>query len=281
MINKTLGIFLIYGFFVYSYFSVSAEEIDPEKVLAVVNEKEISLGHLIIAVSKLPPEYQKLENDYLFEMVLDQLINQEIVGQSLSKEKMNTKFKLENEIRSIRAQNAIEAAIDGFPNEEQILGAYEEVTNSFKKTEEFKVAHILVENELDAQKLLIAIETGEVFSELAKKKSNGPSAQNGGSLGWFSKGQMVPEFESAVLKLDLGEISPPVKTQFGWHIIKLNNKRLTEMPLLKDLRYDLIQNLQQVFINEYISKNSQSMDIQKFKSNQSSNNIKNIDLLQR
>jgi peptidyl-prolyl cis-trans isomerase C len=277
--NKTLRIFLIYIFSIYSFFPLFADEIDPAEVIAIVNDKEITLGHLIIAVANLPPEYQNLENDYLFEMVLDQLVNQEVVAQSSLNEEMSAKFKLENEIRSIQAKNALENAIFGFPNEKQIKNAYQEVKESFKKTEEFKAAHILVKNKIEAQNLLITIENGVAFSELAKEKSIGPSAQNGGDLGWFSKGQMVPDFEMAVLKLDLGEISQPVKTQFGWHIIKLKNKRLTELPSLEDLRNELIQTLQQGFINEYISKNTKSMNIKKYKNNQSINYIKNIELL--
>ena len=145
--------------------------------------------------------------------------------------------------------------------------------------EEFNAAHILVENEYDAQELLVSLEKGAEFSQLAIDKSIGPSASNGGNLGWFSQGQMVPEFELAVLDLQLGEISPPIKTQFGWHIIKLNNKRLQKFPPLENVRNELIQNLKQNFIDDYISESATSMNIKTFKTIQSTNKITDIKIL--
>ncbi len=90
---------------------------------------------------------------------------------------------------------------------------------------EVKASHILVKSEEEAKQLLGKIKAGEPFEALARKFSNCPSGKNGGDLGFFGKGQMVREFEEAAFSLKVGEISQPVKTQFGWHILKVTGKR--------------------------------------------------------
>ena len=279
MIQKTLRNYLIFVFSIQSFFPLFAQAVDPKEVLAIINDQKITFGHVIVAISKLPQEYKNLEDDYLFEMVIDQLVKQEVVAQSLTEESELTKLLIENEVRSIKARETIEATIKEFPNEKQIKAAYLETKKSFEAKEEFNAAHILVENEYDAQELLVSLEKGAEFSQLAIDKSIGPSASNGGNLGWFSQGQMVPEFEFAVLNLQLGEISPPIKTQFGWHIIKLNNKRLQKFPPLENVRNELIQNLKQNFIDDYISESATSMNIKTFKTIQSTNKITDIKIL--
>ncbi len=279
MIQKTLRNFLILTFSFQSIFPVLAQAIDPEEVLATVNEQKITYGHLIVAISNLPQEYKNLEDDYLVEMVIDQLVKQEIVAQSLLEENKLTKLLIENEVRSIKARETMETALKGFPSEKQIDAAYLETKKTFDNTEEFHAAHILVESEYEVQELIKSLNNGIEFSQLAIDKSIGPSAPNGGNLGWFSKGQMVPEFELAVLELQLGEISKPVKTQFGWHIIKLNDKRLRELPPIEAVRDKLIQNLQQSFIDDFIREKGSLMTIEKFKSTQSTAGIRDIEIL--
>ena len=279
MIQKTLRNFLIFTFSFQSIFPVLAQAIDPEEVLATVNEQKITYGHLIVAISNLPQEYKNLEDDYLVEMVIDQLVKQEIVAQSLLEENKLTKLLIENEVRSIKARETMETALKGFPSEKQIDAAYLETKKTFDNTEEFHAAHILVESEYEVQELIKSLNNGIEFSQLAIDKSIGPSAPNGGNLGWFSKGQMVPEFELAVLELQLGEISKPVKTQFGWHIIKLNDKRLRELPPIEAVRDKLIQNLQQSFIDDFIREKGSLMTIEKFKSTQSTSGIRDIEIL--
>lgn len=88
-----------------------------------------------------------------------------------------------------------------------------------------KASHILVDTEQEAQVLKARIDRGESFSELAKKYSKCPSGKEGGDLGYFEKGQMVPEFEDAAFNLPIGQTSNPVKTQFGWHLIKVYDKQ--------------------------------------------------------
>ena len=182
----------------FSSTQVVGEEYKTGLVLAEVNGKNITLDHIIAAVAKLPSEYNTLEADYILEGVLDQIVKQEIMAQILDTSEKFIEVSLENEIRSIRAKYSIEKLMEGFPGNDQLLAAYETATETIQSLEEFNASHILVESEKEALNILNSLKAGSDFSKLAKEKSTGPSGPNGGQLGWFGPGQMVPEFEAAV-----------------------------------------------------------------------------------
>ena len=93
-------------------------------------------------------------------------------------------------------------------------------------TSEVRASHILVDNEEHAKQIKLELERSDkTFAPLAKEKSQGPSGDNGGDLGFFGRGAMVPPFEKAAFKLDVGEVSDPVKTEFGWHLIKKTDEK--------------------------------------------------------
>ena len=221
-------------------------------VLAEVNGKNITLDHIIAAVAKLPSEYNTLEADYILEGVLNQIVKQEIMAQILDTSEKFIEVSLENEIRSIRAKYSIEKLMEGFPGNDQLLAAYETATETIQSLEEFNASHILVESEKEALNILNSLKAGSDFSKLAKEKSTGPSGPNGGQLGWFGPGQMVPEFEAAVLVLEIGGISQPVKTQFGWHLVKLNDIRVKALPTFEEMKPELVQQLSQAKIDQLL-----------------------------
>ena len=231
---------------------VVSEEYTTGIILAEVNGKNITLDHIITAVAKLPPEYNNLESDYILEGVLDQIIKQEIMAQVLDTSEEFIKVSLENEIRSIKAKYAVEKHMQGFPKNDQLLAAYENATKSMQSLEEFNASHILVESEEEALNILVSLETGTKFSKLAQEKSTGPSGPNGGQLGWFGPGQMVPEFEATVLVLEVGSVSQPVKTQFGWHVVKLNDRRVKPLPTFEEMKPELTQQLSQARIDQLL-----------------------------
>ena len=221
-------------------------------VLAEVNGKNITLDHIIAAVAKLPSEYNTLEAEYILEGVLNQIVKQEIMAQILDTSEKFIEISLENEIRSIRAKYSIEKLMEGFPGSDQLLAAYETATETIQSSEEFNASHILVESEKEALKILNSLKAGSDFSKLAQEKSTGPSGPNGGQLGWFGPGQMVPEFEAAVLVLEIGGISQPVKTQFGWHLVKLNDIRVKALPTFEEMKPELVQQLSQAKIDQLL-----------------------------
>lgn len=236
----------------FSSTQVVGEEYKAGLVLAEVNGKNITLDHIIAAVAKLPSEYNTLEADYVLEGVLNQIVKQEIMAQILDTSEKFIEVSLENEIRSIRAKYSIEKLMEGFPGNDQLLAAYETATETIQSLEEFNASHILVESEKEALNILNSLKAGSDFSKLAQEKSTGPSGPNGGQLGWFGPGQMVPEFEAAVLVLEIGSISQPVKTQFGWHLVKLNDRRVKALPTFEEMKPELVQQLSQARIDQLL-----------------------------
>ena len=258
---------------------VVSEEPSSETVLAEVNGKNITLGHIIAAVAKLPTEYNNLEADYILEGVLDQIVKQEIMAQILDLSEKFIEVSLENEIRSIRAKYAVEKLMQDFPKTDQVLEAYNEATVSMQSLEEFNASHILVGSEKTALEILNSLEKGSKFSELAQEKSTGPSGPSGGQLGWFGLGQMVPEFEAAVLVLEVGDVSQPVKTQFGWHIVKLNDQRIKPLPTLEEMKPELVQQLSQARIDQLLEIETSKSKVEVFNVNIEPNLVRNLDLL--
>ena len=266
---------------IYSSMNVYAEQNETETVLATVNGKNITLGHIINAVTGLPPEYQNLEDDYLLKGVLDQVIKQEVMSQILDVSKNRVKISVENETRSIRAKFAVEKEMEGFPTENQIRDAYQTATLSLKNVEEFNASHILIDSENEAKELVDLLKSGSNFSDLAKEKSTGPSAPSGGNLGWFGPGQMVPEFEAAVLVLEVADTSQPVQTQFGWHIIKLNDRRKKQPPSIEELRPEIIQRLSQAKVEEILNAAASKATIVLSTPEINPNLIRRFDLLEK
>ncbi|MEM7089955.1 MAG: peptidylprolyl isomerase [Pseudomonadota bacterium] len=240
-----------------------AAETDPDAstVVARVNGDEITLGHVIATASALPAQYQQLENQVLYDFILEQLIQQHLLGQEQDELNTLNALRLENEARSLRAVQTVNALIDTVITDEAIQAAYDAQFADFAGEDEFDASHILVETEEEAQEIKAQLDDGADFAELAQQRSTGPSGPNGGALGWFGKGQMVPEFETAVLELEKGQVSDPVQTQFGWHVVMLNDTRTSEAPALDSVRADLAQTLQQEAVQARIDELTQQAQI--------------------
>ncbi|MEO1107285.1 MAG: peptidylprolyl isomerase [Pseudomonadota bacterium] len=236
---------------------------DASTVVARVNGDEITLGHIIATVAVLPPQYTQIEDDVLFDFVLEQLIQQQLLGQQQQELTSQNALTLDNEKRSLLAVQTVGALTDSVVTDEAIQAAYDAQYAEFEGEDEFDASHILVESEDEAKVIKAQLDDGADFAEMAREHSTGPSGPNGGSLGWFGKGQMVPEFENAVVGLEKGQISDPVQTQFGWHLVILNDKRKSEAPALEAVRDELTQTLQQDAIQARIDELTQQAQIER------------------
>ncbi|GAA6160552.1 peptidylprolyl isomerase [Ruegeria sp. HU-ET01832] len=234
---------------------------DASTVVARVNGDEITLGHVIATVATLPANYQQIEDDVLYDFIIEQLIQQQLLGQQQDELTKLNALALANETRSLMAVQTVNALIGDLVTDEAIQSAYDARFAEFEGEDEFNASHILVETEEEANEIKSQLDDGADFAELAKEKSTGPSGPNGGELGWFGKGRMVPEFETAVIGLDKEQVSDPVQTQFGWHVIILNDKRKTEAPELDAVREELAQTLQNEAIQARIDELTQSAQI--------------------
>ncbi|MEP5153755.1 peptidylprolyl isomerase [Planktotalea sp.] len=231
-------------------------ENDAETVVATVNGVEITLGHMIVAQSALPDQYRNLPADVLFNGLLDQLVQQTILAEELKEVPARVQTALENERRALLAAEHMDGVLKDAVTDEAVQAVYDATYAGAADNPEmeFDASHILVETEEEANALVKTLEGGADFAELAKEKSTGPSGPRGGALGWFGKGQMVPEFENAVVDMEVGAVSAPIKTQFGWHVIKLNDSRAKEAPKLEDVRAEMEQQVRMNVVDDYISK---------------------------
>lgn len=239
-----------------------AQETTADTVVATVNGTKITVGHMIATKIGLPDQYKSLPDDVLFEGILSQLIQQTVLSQSLEGEpSRKITLSIENELRSMRAGDNLDAKIAAAITKETLQAAYDARFAGAEPTTEYNAAHILVETEVEAQAIQKQLNEGADFAELAKEKSTGPSGANGGSLGWFGPGMMVKPFEDAVVSMKAGEISNPVQTQFGWHILILIESRLQDTPSLESIKAELEAEIQQKVVEELISELTEKAEV--------------------
>ncbi len=233
-----------------------------ETVVATVNGVEITLGHMAVAKATLPDQYRQLPADVLFPGILDQLISQTALVQSFNGEIPDrVRLALENEERSLVAGEVVEGVLAGAVTDAAVQAAYDARFADADAGEEYNASHILVETEEEALAVQAEITAGADFAETAQEKSTGPSGPGGGALGWFGPGQMVPTFEAAVIALRPGEVSDPVQTQFGWHVIKLNETRVKEAPSLDEVRAELEDQIRSEAVQARIAELTEAANV--------------------
>ena len=241
-----------------------AVEVDADTVLAMVNGDAITVGHVIATRSALPEQYQALPDEVLFEGILEQLIQQTLLSQAIGELSRKTELELENERRALIAGEKLDEVMAGALTEEALQALYDETYGNAEPETEYNASHILVETREEAEALIKQLNDGADFAELAKENSTGPSGPGGGALGWFSQGMMVEPFEVAVMALKAGEVDQePVQTQFGWHVIKLNETRDKPAPALADVAEELVQKLQDNAVEAAVAKLLETADVER------------------
>jgi peptidyl-prolyl cis-trans isomerase C len=230
-----------------------AEDPSADTVLATVNGVSITLGDIIVTRSTLPDQYKNLPDDVLFKGILDQLVQQEALMQSLGDTltKKDT-LALADQRRSYLSNVALSAGIADAVTEEAIQAAYDSKYKEVAPSTEYHASHILVDTEEKAKELLAEIQGGAAFAEVAKANSSDGSAASGGDLGWFGLGAMVKPFEDAVVAAKVGEVTGPIKSDFGWHLILVTETRNAEAPALADVHDEIGAELQKEAISAFI-----------------------------
>jgi len=211
---------------------VRAEEANP--VLAKVNGAEIRASDVALAEEELGPSLAQMDPAAKKENVLSFLIDMKIVSKEAEDKKIADRDDFKTRLAFARNRLLMDnlLAVEGkaATTDENMKKVYEEAAKQISGEQEVHARHILVETEDQAKKIEGELKKGADFAELAKKESKDPGASDGGDLGFFTKDQMVPEFSAAAFALEPGKISDPVKTQFGWHVIKVEEKRTRKAP---------------------------------------------------
>lgn len=239
-----------------------------ETTVATVNGKAIPLDmfrlyyadRLRQANTQNSPAFQ---NQGFNEFVNIVVTAQDAESKGLEKEEA-VRYLLELQRLQVLSRAALQkAAEETQPTEEDLKKAYDERIGKEKRTE-YKARHILVKTEDEAKELIVAIDGGADFVELAKEKSLGPTGKNGGDLGWFGADQMVQPFTEAVAAMKPGShTGKPVQTQFGWHVILLEETRESDPPSLEEVKAELTAVLQRDTLGKYVAelRNSAKLDL--------------------
>ena len=263
---RCIGVFVsvVLSICFFPFYDLYAEEITKiteKTVLVSVNGEDITVGNIISFQSRLSDQYQSMEDSVLFDGILKQLIQQTILSQKVNIHSGRIKYALENQMRAFLSTELVGNLSEAEVMESEIESLYVKFSTNIERNKEYNASHILVETETEAEELLLSLKNGADFSELAKTYSTGPSGAQGGNLGWFGQGAMVPTFENAVIKLKIDELSVPVQTQFGWHLIKLNDVRKTPVPTIAEVRKELITEIKKKKIDFEMSKIIDSADV--------------------
>jgi len=234
--------------------ATGAQAQGAETVVATVNGTDITLGQLSVMLDDLPPQYQALPDDVLFNGLLEQMIQQTVLQQQAEPTlSARDRVTIQNQRTAYIAGTALQALVGAAVTDAALQAAYDERYANAAPQTEYNAAHILVETEDKARDLKAQIDGGADFAELARQHSTDGAAASGGDLGWFGLGMMVKPFEDAVVALQPGQVGGPVQTQFGWHLVLLKETRAAQVPTLDEVRDELAAELEQAAIETLLA----------------------------
>ena len=231
---------------------------DDNPVLAKVNGAEIRQSDVALAEEELGPSLAQMDPATKKENVLAFLIDMKIVAKAAEDKKIEDRPDFKARLAFTRNRLLMDnlLAVEGkaATTDEAMKKVYDEAAKQIEGEQEVHARHILVETEDEAKAIEAELKKGADFAELAKKKSKDPGAADGGDLGFFTKDQMVPEFSNVAFSLEPGKISDPVKSQFGWHIIKVEEKRNRKAPDFEQVKAQIETYVTRKAQAEYVAK---------------------------
>lgn len=224
---------------------------DTNVVIAKIGKFEITEKQLTFTQEEMAQQFASVPQADRRAAALSALIDIKLIALLADKEGLGKSDEFEQRMEFLRARTLHNSYFDSkiakSITDEEIKARYEKEAAATPAVKQISARHILVKTEEEAKAIIAEIEAGKDFVELAKEKSTGPSGSNGGDLGFFGEGQMVPEFEKAAFALEKGEVTKvPVKTQFGYHIIKKEEERDAPRAKLEDVK----ERVRQVLLRE-------------------------------
>jgi peptidyl-prolyl cis-trans isomerase C len=230
-----------------------------DKVVAKVAGVEIRESDLTMAEEDMGQQVQQLEGAAKRDALVAYVADVIIAAKAAEAKKVTDQKDFKSRIAFIRNKLAMEMLLvqegKAAATDAAMKKVYEEAVKQQGNEQEVRARHILVPTEAEAKTILAEIKKGTDFAEMAKQKSKDPgAAAEGGDLGYFTKDQMVPEFADQAFKMNKGDVSDPVKSQFGWHIIKVEDKRTKPAPTFEAVKDQVEQYVTRRAQAEYITK---------------------------
>jgi peptidyl-prolyl cis-trans isomerase C len=244
---------------------VRADDANP--VLAKVNGSEIHQSDMAIAEEELGPSLEKMDPATKQENLLAFLIDMKLVAKAAEDKKVEDSDEFKRRLAFARNRLLMDSLLanegKAATTDDAMKKVYDDAAKQITGEQEVHARHILVETEDEAKAVEAELKKGADFAELAKKKSKDPGASDGGDLGFFTKDQMVPEFSAVAFSLEPGKISDPVKSQFGWHIIKVEEKRNRKAPDFDQVKGQIETYVTRKAQADYVAKLRESAKIER------------------
>ena len=235
---RALGALTIAAFLCVPIGALRAQDNDP--VIARANGVDIRQSDIAFAEEEIggniPNMPSEQKRDYLINYLVDVIVLSQAADQQKLADRPEVKHRLTFDHNRLLMEALLQDTGRAALSDQAEHEVYEEAIKQVKNEEEVHARHILVATEDEAKAILAQLKGGADFATLAKEKSKDPGGAEGGDLGYFTKEQMVPEFAEVAFRLDKGQISDPVKTQFGWHIIKVEDKRIKPTPTFEQVK---------------------------------------------
>ena len=243
---------------------------DP--LLATVNGREIHQSDLLAVLDRLSPQVRQMPPQQLFPALLEQIISQRVVLEKGKGQGLGSDEEVEQRVAAARDSIIQDVYITRFLQaavpEEAVQAEYNDRIVALPVEEEVHARHILLETEEAAKLVIEEVAAGGDFATLAQEHSTGPSGPQGGDLGYFTKGRMVPPFAEAAFALEVGAYTPePVKTDFGWHVIKVEDRRPAPPPSFESLREEIEVALRQGAVEAHLEELRDDAEIIRFDPN--------------
>ena len=253
-----------------------ADDVDP--VVAKVNGTEIHQSDLAVAeeeAGQLPPMSPNAKKDYLVQFVTDMILMSQAAEAKKMGDTLEFKRKLAFNREKLLMEQLLQKAGKEALTDKAMHDVYDEAAKQMGQEQEVHARHILIraaagddkaskEAQDKIKAIIVRLKKGEDFAKVASEATEDPSGKaNGGDLGYFSKEQMVPEFSDTAFKLDKGQISEPVKTQFGWHVIKVEDKRVKPVPPFDEVKPQIENYVQRKAQAEMVTSLRASAKIEK------------------
>ncbi|UTD26694.1 peptidylprolyl isomerase [Bradyrhizobium sp. WD16] len=240
---------------------------DSNAVVAKVNGAEIRESDIAVAEEELGPSLAQMDPATRRENVVNFLIDLKLAAKAAEDKKVQDRDDFKKRLAFAHDRLLMDSllAVEGkaATTDEAMHKVYDDAAKQISSEQEVHARHILVETEDEAKQVIDELKKGADFAELAKKKSKDPGASDGGDLGFFTKDQMVPEFSTAAFALEPGKISDPVKSQFGWHVIKVEEKRNRKPPAFDQVKAQIETYVTRKAQADYVSKLHQSAKIER------------------
>lgn len=245
-------------------------EIKPgNPVVATVNGEKIERMEVLNFIQTLPENTRQMPIGQLFPAALDQIITAKVIEENTSNVRLDNDPEVQKQLEEARKNIVrniyVQKQVDERLTDERLQKAYADYKANFPDVEEVKAAHILVDDEKLAKSLIQKIEGGEDFATLAKENSKDNTAENGGDIGYFAEGEVVEEFAKAAFETPVGEIThKPVKTQFGYHVIKVEDKRQRPAAEYDQVKPFLEAEMRRVILSELVSQWRNDVEIERY-----------------